>query len=378
MKKLTTKQIHEFCTKRGDLYFIDDEYIHSEIKHNWKCKKCNHIWAATPKSVRYGSGCPKCSGQCYQFSDIKELADSRQFQLVSTKFIGMTGRYEWKCPDGHMWTARASRIKSGTGCPYCKSYITEEACRFIFQELTGFLFKKNRSVLGTRLELDGYCDKLKIAFEYQGKQHYTFIKHLHRRTEVYEAQKTRDKLKARLCKKKKIVLLEIPYYVNDLEPFIREQLESLNVKCFKTINWSKFKGRVSMLEELQIAAHKLYAECLSTVYVNARSKMDFRCNKCDREWKSTSNDIKNGYGCLRCGGKMKITLNSLQKRGQMVGAKLLSKRYTNAKTKLNWQCLDCDNIFWRAGTDIQQGKGCPSCGRKNGWKIRREQKCCES
>lgn len=378
MKKITTEQIKQFCRDRGDLVFIDDEYIHSETKHGWQCCKCSYKWNAAPKAVRYGSGCPKCAGRCYRLSDVIEVANSRKFRLLSTKFVGMTGKYKWECPDGHTWMARASRVKLGTGCPYCHSYITEEACRFIFQELTGQSFRKTRSILGKRLELDGYCDELKIAFEYQGKQHYSFIKHLHRRPEIHEAQKRRDDLKRSLCKERQIDLVEIPYHVDNLEPFIREQLELVGAECSETINWKKFRGRISMLEELKIAADKLDIESLSDVYINARSKMNFRCNKCSREWESTSNDIKNGYGCLKCSGKMKITLDTLQNRGHDVGLKLLSKEYVNAKTKLNWQCSKCDNIFWRPGTDIQQGKGCPNCGRQNGWKKRLELICCES
>lgn len=369
MRKNTTAKIKKRLKNRS--LTIVDHYEGVHIKTRWKCNNCSYIWLATPASVIcQKTGCPRCAGKFQSLETMENLAKSKEFEFLSVSYKTMNTKYSWKCRDGHIWMSSAAHIKGGTGCPYCKSHITEEACRFIFQEITGETFKKNRSVLGFRLELDGYCPKLNIAFEYQGKQHYSFIKHLHRRPEIHEAQKRRDDQKRSLCKERKIDLLEIPYYENNLEQFIRKQLESIGVECFETIDWKKFKGRISMLEELKIAADKLNIESLSDVYINARSKMSFRCKKCGREWESTSNDIKNGYGCLRCSGTMKLTTDEVRQRGKKMNITLLSKACINARTKLKWQCNKCDHIFFRVPPSIQQKRYCPDCGRRAGWKKR--------
>lgn len=377
MKPLNTAEINYRIADKP--VALLGSYVNRITKTEWQCKICSHTWKSTFSCIQ-GSrrGCPRCAGRCQSVQTMIDLAKAKGFAFLSNNYHGMNFKYEWKCRDGHLWMASAHHIKSGTGCPYCNSYITEEACRFIFQELTGQSFRKNRSTLGKRLELDGYCDELKIAFEYQGKQHYSFIKYLHKQPETHKAQKRRDDQKRSLCKERKIDLLEIPYHVNDLEPFIRGQLESVGVECSETIDWEKFKGRISMLEELKIAADKLDIESLSDVYINARSKINFRCNKCGREWESTSNDIKNGYGCLKCSGKMKLTIDEVRTRGQTVGIKLLSKEYVNARTKLRWECDKCNHVFMKTPPSIQQSKGCPACGRQNAWKARRERICCES
>lgn len=55
------------------------------------------------------------------------------------------------------------------------------------------------------LELDGYCDKVKIAFEYQGHSAHWNVKSFR-----YESTYKRDILKNELCSKLGIVLIQIP------------------------------------------------------------------------------------------------------------------------------------------------------------------------
>ena len=59
------------------------------------------------------------------------------------------------------------------------------------------------------LQLDGYNAAHKVAFEYQGYQHYTTQSHFHATRLQYKSQKYRDNEKKRLCKKNGIKLIEI-------------------------------------------------------------------------------------------------------------------------------------------------------------------------
>ncbi len=72
------------------------------------------------------------------------------------------------------------------------------------------------SVTNRHLELDGYCKELNIAFERQGEQHYT-----------NEYQIQIDTLKKLLCKKNKVILIAIPFWVADahLKEFILIKLK---------------------------------------------------------------------------------------------------------------------------------------------------------
>ena len=59
-----------------------------------------------------------------------------------------------------------------------------------------------------RLEFDGYCKELKLAWEYQGRQHYEYIQHFHKKCDSLQKQQERDSKKRELCKENGITLIE--------------------------------------------------------------------------------------------------------------------------------------------------------------------------
>ena len=83
---------------------------------------------------------------------------------------------------------------------------------------------KNRS-----LELDGYNQELKIAFEYQGEQHYYFIPIFHKKIDDFEKQVERDNIKVKICAQQGIKLVQIPYTKRGDQQFIRDELRRLGV-----------------------------------------------------------------------------------------------------------------------------------------------------
>lgn len=68
------------------------------------------------------------------------------------------------------------------------------------------------------LELDYYCKELKLAFEYDGRQHYVFIPHFHRTEETFLEQQQRDKIKDTSCIDNDICLIRCPWNGFDGDP----------------------------------------------------------------------------------------------------------------------------------------------------------------
>lgn len=99
----------------------------------------------------------------------------------------------------------------------------EELCRDIFESIYLVPFKSCRPNFlknpKTRrnLELDGYNEELKIAFEHNGRHHYEYPNSWHRTRVDYLKQIKRDKTKKELCGNNNIYLISIPYSVPEKE-----------------------------------------------------------------------------------------------------------------------------------------------------------------
>ena len=76
------------------------------------------------------------------------------------------------------------------------------------------------------LELDVYIPKLKIAFEYQGIQHFEPVEHWGGE-ESLERVKQRDKLKKRLCEENNINLIYMYYYDELSKELVEKKLDGL-------------------------------------------------------------------------------------------------------------------------------------------------------
>lgn len=205
---------------------LSDTYLGHGSHLLWKCS-CGYKWKCTPKNIKKGRWCPKCAGRLLpSIEEIQALAVARGGILLSSHIRRSSDHLAWQCERGHTWKASWNNVKTkNSWCPYCLVYYHEEKCREILEDIFKLPFPKNNKVLGCRLELDGYCEDLKLAFEYNGKQHYEFVPFWHRTSNALDRQKSRDARKARICEEMGIRLIIIPYTENDrLEKCIEKSL----------------------------------------------------------------------------------------------------------------------------------------------------------
>lgn len=73
------------------------------------------------------------------------------------------------------------------------------------------------------LELDFYCEALKLAIEFNGQQHYQVVHKWHPRGEAsLKEQQWRDQYKQRRCREVGVDLIVVSCYVRDVELFLRD------------------------------------------------------------------------------------------------------------------------------------------------------------
>lgn len=112
---------------------------------------------------------------------------------------------------------------------------TENKCRVIFEKIFSRPFPSIRPewlknpTTGKNLELDGYCEELQLAFEYDGVQHARFDKHFHKSGTDFVYQVAKDDYKTKKCKIEGIDLIRIPHYISpiSLEDYIRREIKRI-------------------------------------------------------------------------------------------------------------------------------------------------------
>jgi len=358
VKKLAEKKggkcLSSFCkNSQSKLIFQCSE------GHQWTVPaiRINYHWCPKCGTLR----CPQCKPK-YTIEDMKKLAERKGGKCLSRVYTNCNKKLIWQCADGHKWKAKQPKIRRGGWCPYCSKYTTEEKCRFIFEQLTRQKFPKSKSVLVDGLELDGYCKNLNIAFEYNGEQHYKIFKHWHGKN-GFSLQKDRDRKKKELCIQKKIDLIIISHFEfktdKELKAFIEGELQTRDVKCKKRINLDLFYSNLSTLKDLQEVAKSRCGELLSRKYYGSKVKLKWKCKK-GHIWEATPASVKNKRWCPACGGTKKLTLQHAIKLGKEKNGKCLSKVYVNSKSKLEWQC-DKGHIWNASYSNVQNGKWCPFC-----------------
>lgn len=310
--------------------------------------------------------------------EMRKIAESRSGLCLSEKYYNQNTKLRWRCNDGHEWDAIPSSVKYGRWCPICSSGITERICRKIFERIFNENFPKEKpkwliSDSGSRLELDGYCEKLGIAFEHNGKQHYEHHAFFHReRTRKMmdlTQQRRIDGLKKKLCESHNVKLIEIPYTVKkqDLSTYIRTECERQGIQILK-------KGEIDYrfldvfsshhLQEMQALAERNGGKCLSKVYIDSQTKLRWRCKK-DHQWNAVPASVQTGRWCRICSreitaSKERLSIEEMKEIANSHGGVCLSEKYVNNWTKLHWKCKYGHE--WNAvPASIRTGYWCPFC-----------------
>lgn len=91
---------------------------------------------------------------------------------------------------------------------------SEILCRIMFHYYVQEPFLLSSPSFLNKLELNGYCKKHEIAFEYHGIHHYSYTPFIHKSYKEFQLQQERDRIKNDLCKKYGLILITVPHIYN--------------------------------------------------------------------------------------------------------------------------------------------------------------------
>ena len=235
-KKHTLEFVEKVFEKRGDT-LLSEKYKDNRTHLEYICGNCGDICSITYSHYKQGCGCPHCAGnKKLTLEFVKKCFEKRGDVLLSKKYINNNTNLEYKCGKcDEKCNITFGNYQQGKGCPHCSKSRSEKLTREIFERIMGCDFSSIRPHFlknpktGYNLELDGYNENLKLAFEYNGIQHYKFHKPFHKNEDDFKKRREHDEFKYKRCIEMGITLISVPYKFScynpdELEIFIKDQL----------------------------------------------------------------------------------------------------------------------------------------------------------
>ena len=316
--------------------------------------------------------------ECKNMDTLKEaknIAIQRGGECLSEEYVNDKTYLDWICAYGHKWSTSLSKIKTDNRwCPECKVGVCEAICKEIFKILFDTEFVKIKPKWLKGLELDGYAKigDMKIAFEYDGEQHYMFKTHWHKTIEKFEEMQERDRQKDLLCEENDVILIRIPYTVKKInfQKYIMDKCKENNIDIDydETIDISSLdiyrKNDEKFNEIIKIIKEKNGTSEVKS-YVNYEYEFEVTCSKNHTRKTSYNRLVYNGYWCRVCALSnstiiIKKTVEDMEKLALSRGGKFLSETYDGSECEKLWLC-EYGHEFERTPHSVSQGYWCIEC-----------------
>jgi hypothetical protein len=236
LKRITEDDIREYVKVYSYELITYVEGDKSRVKQVLKHLKCRHVYPVRFSDFKHGERCPKCAHRIKTMEiDVRNYVEKNGYELI--KFVlGDMGKVKQIIKHlgcGCIYPVTFKNFKNGSRCQKCSRLRSERLCVEIFENIfSGYKFLKGRPSFLNGLELDGYCEELKVAFEYNGIQHYEIGHVPYDTEEALKKRKMNDQTKIKLCGEQGIKLCVIPYTFNYQDPDILEAFIRVLVYCF--------------------------------------------------------------------------------------------------------------------------------------------------
>lgn len=377
------EQYRQIATARGG-ECLSTTYVNSSTKLKFKCEK-GHIWEAEPNNIQQGQWCRICAMEEVaannrdSLESYQQLAVARGGKCLSEAYKNQHSKLKFECALGHAWEALPQTIKRGSWCPECSAGLGERITREFFQQVFKAKFPISYpewlvNAEGNRLELDGYCESLGLAFEHHGDQHYSEKSYFIDSDEKFQKRQRDDVIKAKLCEEHNVKLIIIPE-VPRLTPFdqvkdlIKKESDRLGVPLptdfdALTVNYLK-AYQPDRLKELQQIAEARGGKLKSEHYLGTTEKLLFECKNQHEFWASPVSIARQGTWCRLCATeqtakKLYASLDDVREIAVSKGGVCLSDEYFGAHRKYRFRCHRGHE--WEASrANIISGKWCPFC-----------------
>ena len=233
------------------------------------------------------------------FDEVRELFESRGFQLLSNEYKGVHSPLEYICSNGHQAKICFSSLQNGIGCAECAG-------------------QKKKTIKEVKSEFD--------------KRGFTLLSDTY--TNVFSP---------------------LEYFCTRGH---QTKISFDSLRRGKGCLECSGKRKKTIEEAKQLFTDRGFT-LLSTEYKNAHSHLDYCCSK-GHNAKISFDNLRVGHGCAECAGQKKKTMEEVRLAFTQRGYKLVSKEYKNSGTALLYIC-DKGHQSKIILDSLRRGEGCQSC-----------------
>ena len=333
-------------------------------KVSWKCSKSEHppFPAVIAKVIHTNQWCPLCwqERRVPPQPAIPREAIEEKVRQLGGEIVKIGSDGVWKgsktrvvirCANGHEWPADASNLLyAGSWCPSCLNK-GERIVRAIFEATFGGRFPKSKpdwlvSKKGRKLELDGYYQEQRIAFEYQGPHHYSV-----------DYVMEHDKIKRVACARNGVRLIEVdaikrPYPAENILQKVVEAFAKFGLT--ETPRLPESEIFAAELKEIRQLAAQRGGRLISEVYLGAEQH-EWKCEVPEHPtWLAEPWRIRRGAWCPSCAGNRRLGLEGIRSWGRSIGLELLDTEYRGTLAVYKWRCVEAAHVIERSRSNIKQ------------------------
>ena len=305
-RQLTLAAMQAMAAAR-DGVCLASAYRGSDTHLRWRCAR-GHEFDATPVSVRSGRWCPTCGHRVLGLEFVQQLARERGGRCLAAKYVNSRERLAWECSEGHRWRASTDNVHyRGSWCPRCAAARNAaERKNHSLARMQAMAARRGGRCLSSRF----VDEAAELQWECAAGHRWSA-----------PPQTLRYKVWCPTCRAR-------PRIKNAWKAALA-QAEGHGGAC--------------------IAGHDQRAD------QSAR----WRC-AAGHEFTNRPYRIAAGRWCPVCSGH-RLTIEHMQTMAAERGGRCISRKYIDAKTKLQWECEKGHRWWAMPGGLRNAGSWCPEC-----------------
>ncbi len=300
-------------------------------------------------------------------SDLDYYAGIYDGKCLSKGYIDVQAPVEWRCKKGHRFSLSFDFVKRGSWCRQCAK---EDVKTKRFDNIKKIAFANGGKVLSKKYTGRDSNLKFKCAEGHLFERSVRWVEAGNWCGECLVKKKNKNFLEAlkREVGEKggKILSTEYKNFKSKLlyecakghKRIVTPNIIRLGHSC---IECYREEVQEPAFEKLKKVVTGNGGKILSKKYINSNTKLEFQCVK-GHKWKSTpSNITSNKSWCPICAlYNNKYTIENMQELAKQHDGKCLSKKYFDIETKLLWRCKS--GHTWKLmPKHVMNGVWCPEC-----------------